>query len=115
MSATVVLRKLHRLGVEVQAEGGRIRWRPKEAVGPGLLTELIANKDDLIALLSAPVVRCPSCNGPMDERRCCWRCCDRICSGCGRLTGSAFVASCVPCGNRPSTDVPAPPTPEATA
>src|SRR5262245_54917437 len=100
MSPSVILRKLHCLGVELQADGDRLRWRPKEAVGAELLAEMIANKSDLIALLNAPSVCCPLCKGPMDERKRCWHCCERICCECGRLTGSAFVATCVPCGNR---------------
>jgi hypothetical protein len=47
-----------------------------------------------------PVVFCPNfnCRQPLDLKRCCWRCCDRLCP-CGKLTGSALIGLCVRCGN----------------
>jgi hypothetical protein len=39
---------------------------------------------------------CPECDGPLDDRRRCWKCCERLCP-CGRPTGSAFIELCVYC------------------
>ena len=41
--------------------------------------------------------RCPTCRRPLDAKRACWHCCDRLCSVCGQLTGSAFIESCWSC------------------
>jgi hypothetical protein len=43
---------------------------------------------------------CPKCGAPLDRRCACWRCGTRPCVGCGRDTGSPFIARCVPCGQR---------------
>jgi len=40
---------------------------------------------------------CPTCGGTLTSQGICWACCDRLCSSCGRLTGSAFLALCFPC------------------
>jgi hypothetical protein len=45
---------------------------------------------------SVTALRCPDCQGELDGRRRCWRCCQRVC-GCGRPTGTAFVALCFLC------------------
>lgn len=64
-----------------------------------LLAKLKAHKPDLITALSGP--RCPTCRRVLDTKRCCWRCCERLCEACGRPTGSAFIATCWPCGSKP--------------
>ena len=43
--------------------------------------------------------RCPHCLRPLDGKKRCWKCCDRLC-GCGRLTGSAFIELCRLCAIR---------------
>jgi hypothetical protein len=43
---------------------------------------------------------CPNCEGILSAGSVCWRCCDRPCAGCGRLTGSAFILYCWPCSYR---------------
>jgi hypothetical protein len=60
-----------------------------------LLAVLAAHKAALVARLGSA---CPDCGGPLDERRRCWRCCQRLCCDCGRPTGTAFVARCFRCG-----------------
>jgi hypothetical protein len=103
MSAAL-LADLRSRGIELQTDGARIRWRPREAVGPDLRDAILANRDALIALLSgpgaAPAAACPRCGRPPDGEGRCWRCCDRACCECGRPTGTAFVARCVACGHR---------------
>jgi hypothetical protein len=49
---------------------------------------------------SAPpaVVLCATCTRPLDQKSRCWHCCNRVCSGCGRPTGSAFIELCYACG-----------------
>jgi hypothetical protein len=54
---------------------------------------------------------CPACGKPLTARLECWACCERLCGGCGRPTGSAFLAICWPCwfqtGGRPGAGAPA--------
>src|SRR5262249_45341111 len=40
---------------------------------------------------------CPTCHGALTARLACWACCDRLCSRCGRPTGSAFIETGWPC------------------
>jgi hypothetical protein len=40
---------------------------------------------------------CPNCDGILTDQLICWKCCDRLCPGCGRPTGSAFIIYCWPC------------------
>jgi hypothetical protein len=51
---------------------------------------------------------CPNCERPLTDGMVCWRCCDRLCAGCGRLTGSAFILYCWPCSYRAEVDTAAP-------
>ena len=116
MSAFSLLTDLRRLGVELQTDGYRLRWRPERIVAPEMAEEILANREGLIGLLTAPsapavagdvgvwtdfgnVAICPSCRHPLDLKGRCWRCCDRACSECGRPTGSAFIATCCSCGH----------------
>ena len=41
---------------------------------------------------------CPSCGKPREVKVRCWKCCDMTCVRCGKLTGSAFLSLCIPCG-----------------
>jgi len=47
---------------------------------------------------------CPNCQGTLTAKLICWGCCDRLCGGCGQLTGSAFLELCWPCSFRASAD-----------
>ena len=52
---------------------------------------------------ASPAATCPAppscveCHGPLTAKLVCWACCDRLCSACGRPTGSAFIAVCLAC------------------
>jgi hypothetical protein len=47
-------------------------------------------------ITDALTAACPACGRPLDARRACWGCCDRLCP-CGRPTGSAFIELCRVC------------------
>ncbi len=47
---------------------------------------------------AALMADCKACRRPLDAKGRCWRCCNRPCVECGRMTGSALIARCVPCG-----------------
>jgi len=51
-SADEILEELRSLGVEVIAEGGRLRWRPREVVPPAMRQLIVDNKEALIVLLT---------------------------------------------------------------
>ena len=40
---------------------------------------------------------CSGCKRPLDAKARCWRCNHRLCSRCGRDTGSAFIELCIVC------------------
>jgi hypothetical protein len=54
---------------------------------------------DLGGATARPAV-CPNCERPLTDGVVCWRCCDRLCAGCGQPTGSAFILYCWPCAHR---------------
>lgn len=54
MSAKELLQALRDRGVEVIAAGDKIRWRPKDAVTADEQREIVANKADLLVLLTPP-------------------------------------------------------------
>ncbi len=47
-----LLDELGRHGIELRAEGDRLRYRPADAISPGLLTQLRVHKAELLAILS---------------------------------------------------------------
>jgi len=97
MTLADVLKQAHAAGVELSATPtGNIRWRCPGGLPDDLRQSLAAHKPELVKLL-AGAMPCPKCNCPMDARRRCWRCCDRICEGCGRMTGTAFISLCLLC------------------
>jgi hypothetical protein len=55
----------------------------------------------LIELLTGPdrLERCPHCRWPLDAKRRCPRCFDRLCVDCGRPTVSYFIMRCITCGH----------------
>jgi hypothetical protein len=105
MTASELIRHLGSRGIRLEASAGRLRVDAPA----GVLTDpdraaLIRCKGELLALLcqagtpAAQVsVPCPQCGRPADEKGCCWKCCNRACSGCRGPTGSAFIAMCRPC------------------
>lgn len=102
MTATELLREAKAAKVELFPKpGGKLGWRAAGAVPEGFLERLAEHKADLLALLERDAAshgRCPKCGRPLDGKRRCWKCCDRVCSGCGRLSGSAFIEQCCACG-----------------
>ena len=52
MSAAAVLSELRRRGVELVAAGGRLRFRPVQAVSPDLVEQMRAHKAELLAILA---------------------------------------------------------------
>jgi hypothetical protein len=53
MGAPEVLAELSRRGVEIAADGDRLRFRPQSAVTPDLRAALIEHKADLLRLLDS--------------------------------------------------------------
>src|SRR5262245_7701988 len=97
MSAAAVLEQARAAGVELSATPrGDIRWRCRGGLPDPLRRSLAAHKPEILELLR-PATACPTCKRPMDAKRRCWHCCDRVCEGCGRLTGTAFISLCRLC------------------
>ncbi|MCK6465096.1 MAG: hypothetical protein L6Q93_09685 [Phycisphaerae bacterium] len=61
MGAEGLIHKLATLGVELAADGDRLRFRPVDRVTPDLLAELRAHKADLLAALGAGVADADPC------------------------------------------------------
>ena len=51
MSTVELLADLSRLGIRLEADGGRLRYHPRSAVTADLISRLKAHKADLLALL----------------------------------------------------------------
>jgi hypothetical protein len=98
--AAALLADLRSRGVEFDTDGARLRWRPGSLVRAAETSQVQDCKAELIALLRGPdrLGRCPSCHRPLDSRRRCPKCFDRLCVDCGRLTGSYLIQRCVMCG-----------------
>jgi hypothetical protein len=98
MTAADLLARCRALGIELGAGSGgaSLLWEADADPPADLLEELAANKADLLALVRGPFGNCDRCGRPLDDKRRCWRCCDRLCP-CGRWTGSAFIALCILC------------------
>jgi hypothetical protein len=88
------------LGVELGAAGDAIVWEAGFDPPDDLLAALKANKAAVLALVRGPHGNCVECGRALDEKRRCWRCCERVCVGCGGQTGSAFIQRCIACGFR---------------
>jgi hypothetical protein len=104
MSPAEFLAELARLGFTLTQEGAGIRITPADRLTEDLRRTIRAHKADLLALLRTGAAaegsgRCER-GHTLDSRGRCWRCCDRLCSDCGRSTGSAFVQRCTGCGWR---------------
>jgi hypothetical protein len=108
------------LGIDLTAgPDGTLSWEADEDPPAHLLTDLRRHKPQLLVLLRAEAIspcsgpsppapasttatppsgrRCPACGGPLDAKARCWKCCERLCSQCGRPTGSAFLQLCLSC------------------
>ena len=103
-AADALLADLRSRGVELETDGARIRWRPASLVSAPEAALIRAHRAELIARLGDPggadaLRRCPACRRFLDSRRRCPKCFDRLCAGCGRPTGSYFIARCFACGH----------------
>jgi hypothetical protein len=110
------------LGIDLAAgPDGTLSWEADSDPPGHLLAGLRQHKSQLLLLLRAEAIsprsglsplspaapdpaarpaegrRCPGCGGPLDRKARCWKCCDRVCSQCGRATGSAFIELCLRC------------------
>jgi hypothetical protein len=104
-----------RAGLSLRVDGGRLVIRgPKRFAD--VAQRLLERKADVLAALQAwgktsspcspssppppPAEgrRCPDCGGRLDQKARCWTCCERLCSQCGKATGSAFIELCLHCG-----------------
>lgn len=66
MTASEILSKLERQGIELQAHGDRLRFRPKDAVTPDLRAALAAHKGEILEALQPkrPATGYRLCPGP---------------------------------------------------
>jgi hypothetical protein len=53
MNADQLFAELRRRGVELVARSGRLRWRPRDALGPEIVSLLAQHKNELLAALLA--------------------------------------------------------------
>jgi hypothetical protein len=96
MTPAELLADLRGRGFEVTAAGAWLRVRPASRL-TSADRDAIRGRLPLLVALAVGVQACPRCSRTVDERRRCWHCCDRACEGCGRPTGSAFIANCLAC------------------
>lgn len=101
-AAAALLADVRSLGIELETDGVRIRWRPAFMVAAPLAAKLRSHKRELIELLMMPdsFDRCPTCRWPLDSIRRCPKCFDRLCVECGRPTGSYLIRCCGACSHR---------------
>jgi hypothetical protein len=104
VTPTEILGLARAKGVYLWAHGAKLRWRCRGYLPDDLRLLFAANKQELLESLRVGG-SCRKCGRERDEKGRCWTCFDRPCVGCGRSTGSAFIATCFPCGNGP--DAPA--------
>jgi len=96
MSAAELLADLRRRGLSVWAEGSALWVQPRAQIPAELRPAIVAAKSEILALL-ATERSCQHCHKPLDAKRCCWKCQDRLCA-CGKhWTGSAFIELCLYC------------------
>ena len=99
MDGLELLNEARSAGLRVTAAGGQLKIRGPRQAG-AIAQQLIQNKDVVIeALVADGSQTCRTCRRPLDDKGCCWPCRDRVCSDCGRQTGSPFIARCVACGH----------------
>jgi hypothetical protein len=87
--------------VRLWTDGTKLRWQCRGGLPDELRQLLVDHKPALLAALRLPGP-CPNCGRDRDRKGRCWTCFDRPCVGCGRHTGSAFIATCISCGNGPN-------------
>ena len=67
VTAAALLDELHRLGIQVVADGQLLRYRPRSAVTPELVSGLRANKSEIIVILNAGLVYSEESDGLSDD------------------------------------------------
>jgi hypothetical protein len=101
MNAFDLLRDLESRGVVLTPDGGKLVVdAPAGALNAADRDWLVKLKPDLLVILTRRQggPSCPTCKRSLDDKGRCWQCCDRQCEGgCGRWTGSAFLAYCLQC------------------
>src|SRR5262245_54468049 len=100
MTATDLLKRMESEGYTLDLlPGAKVRVRPASRLDDSTAEDIIEHKEELVNLLRQRLKQsaCPNCRRPLDAIRACWRCCDRLCEVCGRLTGSAFLSLCLSC------------------
>lgn len=98
-AAAALLADLRSQGIELETDGARLRWRPTFMVTVPRAAMIQDQRAGLVELLRGPdrLERCRACQWPLDSARRCPKCFDRLCVGCGRLTGSYLISRCVLC------------------
>jgi hypothetical protein len=96
--AAELLSELRYQGFTISPKGDAVRVSPATRLTPELRERIRRHKPGLLALIRGPHGNCDHCGRPLDDKRRCWRCCDRVCVDCGGWTGSAFIQRCVTCG-----------------
>src|SRR5947209_3724969 len=99
--AARLLEDLQARGLTVSLDGAHLRVAPAARLTPELREVILAHKAELMAALRQAAAeaaleeeergrreslpRCPHCQASLDRKARCWRCCDRLCSRCGRV------------------------------
>lgn len=99
MTPTTLATSLLADGYGLRVDGDRLIVTPPHGrkLNEDLATSIREAKDELIKLLSTG---CVKCRRPLDKNGTCWKCESRPCVGCGKNTGTPFIATCVACGNK---------------
>jgi len=99
VDTSTILQILRQKGVTVVVEGDRLRFSPKEAVTPELLSALKELKSEIIASLTCSALAGPGCQNtftPHDAHKLPWECDPYVCD-CYRLFGYPRWCQGVPC------------------
>jgi hypothetical protein len=113
MTTDELFEKLAGVGLQVVLGGDgnpRVVGK-KELLTPALFAVLAIHKANILSRLGQsttpqPVIYqyagqpCLFCRQPTDKKGICWQCGERICTGCGRGTGSVFIELCHVCGSK---------------
>lgn len=105
MTTDQVLKAIAERGLAVVLHEGKPVLRgPKAEVTPKLLNALRWHREEIARRLTpenpvATAEPCPACGKLLDSKARCWalKCGWRRCGGCGRNTGSVFIANCDQC------------------
>lgn len=100
----LVLKTLLGRGCKFRVQYGTLYVTPPktEPLGESARELIRASKERIVEFITQGHMErlyC-SCGRLYDDRRCCWKCCDRPCEICGKKTGSAFIRRCVACGDK---------------